>query len=195
LTRQDPITILTRESDKASSGSSPSITTLSRIGPSNAPASVYTDANSRIIDESLSGHTLELIDRQPLSLVPTTTPGSPVTSSSPITIYSESSFLLSLAIATAAGSSHSHTTTSAASSHSTFSGNAPQSHTSLYHILHHRAAPGMEHENPGQVLGREFYRMGCLGRLRWGDDGPIAGHVGAVETVLEGLEGAAEILS
>lgn len=144
-----------------------------KLGPPNAPAPLFNDPSSRIIDESLSGHCLELADRHPVTFAanPDSAPletkqesriqaGPEVTA----TIYTEASFLLSLA---------------------TDSGNVHPATSALYHIIHHRPAPGMEDEVIGQVLGREFYRIGCLVRLRMGRlAGDGIGHVGAVEEVL-----------
>lgn len=57
------------------------------------------------------------------------------------------------------------------------------------HVLSHRPAPGKEDEDVNELLGREWYRLCCLGRMRFGFEGALPAHSEAVRVILNGFEG------
>ena len=59
-------------------------------------------------------------------------------------------------------------------------------HTSIIsHVLSHRPAPGKDDEDVGEVLGREWYRLACLGRAKFGFTAALPVHLESVRVVLE----------
>jgi hypothetical protein len=138
---------------------------ISRPRPAvpNITAAMLNDTSTRIIDESLTAYLTTSTQRLPVDL-----PDSSGTSStSTQSVYPKSSFVLSVATPGAVGG---------------------ENISAAYQILSHVAAPGKEKESVGEILGREFYRLLCLGRVRYGFEGsgmPV--HLEAVRAVLEGM--------
>ncbi len=128
------------------------------IIPHITPA-ILADPATRIIDESLLGHTVSFPHRVSIELPNFEKPS---TSSS---IYAASSFLASIAT------------------------NGEYA-TTVSHILSHHPAPGREDEDVDELLGKEWYRLCCLGRMKFGFEGcllPV--HLEGVRVALEGFEG------
>ena len=123
---------------------------------------LYADPNTRIIDESLIAHAGTPSQRKAIAVPSLSHPEAPRK-----TILPASSFVLSVAVR---------------------GGND----SAVYHILSHRAAPGKGDEDMADVLVEEWYRLCCLGRMRFGFEGVLPGHLEAVRVVLEGFEGWAE---
>ena len=61
--------------------------------------------------------------------------------------------------------------------------------TALFHVLLHHSHPAKEDEDINTLLGRAFYRLCCLGRIKFGFDGPLPAHIEAVRIVTECLKG------
>lgn len=60
--------------------------------------------------------------------------------------------------------------------------------SSIYHVMASQAAPGKEDEDLLQLLEKQYYRLLCLGRLRFGfDAGDLPVHLEAVRAVLAGV--------
>ena len=123
--------------------------TKPKAGPANVSQGMLTDPSTTIFDESQTGAYLPLSQRQPIQ-------------SGTSVIYSDSSFLLSIA-----------------------SSNLEYS-TSTYHVMWHRPSPGSYEADVNQELAREMYRLTCWGAMRFGLEGlpaPLAA-VGAVRDAL-----------
>lgn len=58
-------------------------------------------------------------------------------------------------------------------------------------MLKHRSAAGREGEEVEKVLGREFHKLICLGRGRFGFEGGLPVHLEGVGVALRGLKGFA----
>jgi hypothetical protein len=65
--------------------------------------------------------------------------------------------------------------------------------TVKYHVLHHRPAMGREDENVESMLAREFHKLVCLGRRRFGFEGFLPAQLESVRVILRGLEGFAAL--
>jgi hypothetical protein len=120
-----------------------------RPGPANVPQGILTDPSTTIIDESQTGTYIPLSQRQPIP-------------SGESSIYSASSFLLSLASSTMEYS------------------------TSTYHVMFHRPSPGKEDVNVDQELAGEMYRLSCWGGMRFGLEG-LPAPLAAVDAVRDAL--------
>jgi hypothetical protein len=135
----------------------------------NITAAMLNDTSTRIIDESLTAHLTTSTQRLPVDLPDSDSSGrsSTSTSTSRQSVYPKSSFVLSVATPGAVGG---------------------ENISAAYQVLSHVAAPGKEKESVGEILGREFYRLLCLGRVRYGFEGsgmPV--HLEGVRAVLEGM--------
>ena len=120
---------------------------------------ILADPSMRIVDESLLAHIAIFPYRNSVNLAT-----SALEPTGPTTIYAMTSFLFS--IATNGGYS-----------------------SYVNHVLTHRSAPGKEDENVEQLLGREWYRLSCLGRMRFGFDGALPVHLEGVRIALECFDG------
>jgi hypothetical protein len=132
----------------------------------NISMAVLTDPSTRLVDESLRAHLVASRQRLPFALSPSTefSKGKELDIDG---IYPKKIFVLSVTTRGAARGDYA---------------------TAAYHVLSHRAAPGTEEEKIEQVLGREYYRLTCLGRTRFGyEDGTMPVHLEGVRTVLEGF--------
>ena len=140
---------------------------LGAIPPSRSTGPIITpalfaDPNTRIIDESLIAHAGTPSRRKAIEVPNLSRP-----EASRKTILPVCSFVLSVAVR---------------GGHD----------IAAYHILSHRAASGKEDEDMADLLVEEWYRLCCLGRMRFGLEGVLPGHLEAVRVVLEGFEGWAE---
>ncbi|ORY31634.1 hypothetical protein BCR39DRAFT_526047 [Naematelia encephala] len=61
--------------------------------------------------------------------------------------------------------------------------------TALYHVLHHRPAPGKEDEEVDKLFAREFYRLACLARVRFRmNDGCLPVHLESIRLISAALD-------
>jgi hypothetical protein len=126
---------------------------------------MLNDVSTRIIDESLTAHLTISTQGLPVDLPDSDSSGRGSTRTQ--SVYPKSSFVLSVATPGAVGG---------------------ENISAAYQVLSHVAAPGKEKESVGEILGREFYRLLCLGRVRYGFEGsgmPV--HLEGVRAVLEGM--------
>jgi len=117
---------------------------LQRHGASTTliPPSIFADPSTRLIDESLSGHSYEL-PRVPFALA---------SGSHTIPLVSF-------------GISHSPPTPS--SSASSALGSPGGDNGAIYHILIHRCPPDRE-DKPLELIRGEYHKLACLGTMRYG---------------------------
>lgn len=118
-------------------------------GPANVPQGMLTDPSTTIFDESQAGTYLPLSQRQPIP-------------SGGGTIYSASSFLLSLASSTL------------------------EYNTSTYHVVWHRPSPGTEDADVAHELAGQMYRLACWGGMRFGLEA-LPAPLAAIGAVREGM--------
>ena len=51
--------------------------------------------------------------------------------------------------------------------------------------MSHRPAPNIEDEDVIEMLGREWHRLCCLGRMKFGFEGALPAHLEGVRVVLK----------
>jgi hypothetical protein len=133
-------------------------TPLPRIPIPNAPPAIYADATTKIKDATLSAHTFAYCCRTPISLL--TSQGT-----EDKLIIPKTRFLVSMASVNGGGDFGS----------------------TEYHVISHRPTPGREYESIEAVVAREYQKLTCLGRQRFGFGGYLPCHLEAVRVIINGL--------
>jgi hypothetical protein len=136
-----------------------------------AVLSSMMDPSSRIIDESLIGHSTTMGKRFPIRL-PNTNNAADKAGECRV-IFPQSSFLLNMASAATTDYS-----------------------TSMYQVLSHRKPPNRDEEDPDRLFAEEYYRLTCLARMRFGmEDADLPVHLQGVQVALRGINVLATALS
>lgn len=121
------------------------------------PAPVFADPSARITDNTLTTRISTSAYRIPIPLSPAETDGEFET------IYPILSFTLTANVSPTSGA---------------------EADTAIYHVISHQAAPAKDTEKVNEVLSRQFQRLICLGRLRFGlNETAVGVHVESVRTV------------
>ncbi|EIW72133.1 hypothetical protein TREMEDRAFT_58289 [Tremella mesenterica DSM 1558] len=169
-----PLTILTIPSLPP-----PPPSILSPPKPTNIPASTFTDPSSRLIDESLIGSFHPIAPRPiffPLSPSIPSVPSSDPTFDRPFTEErgkGKEIFFPTFILSQSSPDAQTHVST-------------------IYHIIAQNGR-GIEEEeikvkDRRSKLGKEYWRLTCLGRTRWGFEGGLPAHVECVRSALEIVE-------
>jgi hypothetical protein len=159
----EPVTVLMTDRKDGSPGPTTHLPV-----PNISPA-VYADPHATLIDETLVGHTYYMPLRVPVVLPRRTssyTPYQSITLDDELattTMYPQTTFI-----------------------------NSIFGESATYHQVAHRGVPGKE-EDTDQVMGREYYRLACLGKERFGfgdgDNVALPVHLAAIAAVERGLQG------